>query len=164
MRDSQNLRHARPGESGSTLAELLVAVAILSIGLLGVTGALGIQSGGIAAGMSTGGATVTRGYYESVATMMAQERLEQVKQLQYTAGPPAVDQFGADPIPAGFADENAGTIAGFPNFARQVRVTTGVPAANMKTITVTVTFSLPTAQRINPAETVSLSTLLARRP
>ena len=151
------------GEHGFTLVEVLIAMAILTIGLLGILAGAGVQSGGIAASLPFGQAAVTRGQFVSTATMLAQQRLEQLKRLQYIVGPPAVDQFGADPIPAGFADEGFGTIAGFPNFSRQVRVQTGVPAANMKTVTVTVTFNLP-KETGTGQENLVINTIIAARP
>jgi hypothetical protein len=139
-----------------------MAIAVLTIGLLGVAGALMVQAGGVAAGLSTGQAAITRGYYVSTATMLAQERLEQVRRLQYAIGPPSVDQIGA-PTPVGFEDEAYGTIAGFPNFTREVRVQSGIPVANTKTVTVTVRFRLPT-QRGTNTESLAMSTVIAARP
>lgn len=153
------------GEHGFTLVEVLIAMAVLTIALVGIVGAVVLQSGGwgMAASLSFGHAAVTRGHYVSTATFLAQQRLEQVKRLQYTVGPPAVDQFGVDPIPAGFPDEGFGTIASFPNLSRQVRVQTGVPGANMKTVTVTVGFNLPKDTGIG-LESLAVSTLIAARP
>lgn len=153
---------------GFTLVEVLVAVAILTIALLGIAATTALQSGGIAASLSFGQAAVTRGQYVSSATFLAQDRLEQLKRLQYSIGPPAVDQIGGGPAPNGAApialpDEDFGTIAGYPNFRRQIRVQTGTPAANMKTVTVTVTFNLPTDVGMNQ-EAVAVNTLIAARP
>ena len=149
------------GERGFTLVEVLIAMAILTVALLGVVGAVALQSGGVAASLPFGQGVITRSHYISTATMLAQARLEQLKRLQYSVS--LGDQFGADPIPAGFADEDFGTIAGLPNFRREVRVQTGVPAANMKTVTVTVRFNLPNAPR-QSQESVAITTLIAARP
>ena len=146
-------------ERGFTLVEVLVAIAILGIALLGIGAALAMRNGGIVAGVDAGSTAITRGHYISTATMLAQERLEAVKRLQYTA---AIAQFGADPIPVGFPDESPAP--GFPHFSREVRVQTGVPAADMKTVTVTVRFNLPTESGRLNQESLSLSTLLAERP
>ncbi len=151
------------GQGGFTLVEVLIALAILTIAVLGVAGGVLVQSGGIAASLPVGQAAVTRGYYVSTATVLAQQRQEQLKRLQYTVGPPAVDQFGAGPTPAGFADEDFGSISGYPNFRREVRVQTGVPGANMKTVTVTVRFNLPTQTGTNQ-ESLAVSTIIAARP
>lgn len=150
-------------ERGLTLVEVLVAIALLTVGLLGLASAVAVQGGGVVGAVSTGQAAITRGYYVSAATMLAQQRMEALKQLRFWVGPPAGDEFGSDPIPVGFADEPAGSIPGFPGFSRQARVQTGVPAANLKTVTVTVSFALPTATGTNQ-EALALSTLIAGRP
>jgi hypothetical protein len=137
-------------------------MAILIYALLGVTSMIAVQSGGVSASTGTGQAAITRGYYVSAATVLAQARLEQMKRLRYVLGPPAVDEIGA-PIPSGFEDEAYGTIAGHPNFSRRVRVQSGTPGPNLKTVTVRVTFTLPT-ERAMQVESVVLGTIIAARP
>lgn len=154
------------GEGGFTLVEVLVAVMILAIALLGVVGAATLQSGGIALSLPIGQAAITRGYHVTTAAMLAQESLEQVKRLQWTLGPPEVDQFApldANGSPPGFADEGLGAIAGYPNFSRQVRVTDDSPVTNMKTVTVTVRFNLPYESGMRQ-ESIAVSTLIAALP
>jgi len=148
------------GERGFTLIEVLLAIAILTIAVLGVAGATALQSG-IGAGLTIGQAAVTRGNYVTTATMLAQERLEQLKRLTYTL---STDNISPDPTPTGFEDEDFNSISGYANFRREVRVQTGVPASNMKTITVTVKMKLPKEFGIGPQESVSISTLIAARP
>ena len=154
------------GERGFTLIEVLIAMAILTIALLGVAGTTLLQSGGIAASITSGQAAVSRGQYVSTATFLAQDRLEQAKGLQYTLQPP-VDQIGGGPspgaAPSALPDEAFGAITAYPNFRRQVRVLADTPAASMKTVTVTVTFHLPTAAGSN-TESVAVGTIIAARP
>ena len=76
---------------GFTLIEVVIALALLTIALLGVASAVALQSGGIAVSLPIGQAAVTRGHHVSVATFLAQERLEQVRRLQYRTGPPAIE-------------------------------------------------------------------------
>lgn len=152
-------RRRGTGEAGFTLIECMVAVAILTIAFLGVVGVAGLQ-GGVTSGATVGHSAVTRGYLQSQGVTLAQERLEQVKRLQYAIGPPAVDELASSP-PAGFPDEAA--VAGFPAFSRQVRVLNATPAPDMKTVTVTVTFNAPHGDR-RVQESVVLRTLVARRP
>lgn len=167
--DSHSLRqsshsavNALGDERGITLVEILVSIAILTIGLLGVGAALLAQSGGVAAGVTSGQAAVTRAFYLTTSTLLAQDRLEQVKRLEYTVGPPAVDQLTA-PTPAGFEDEGFGAIAEYPAFSRQVRISSATPTATTKTVTVTVQFRLPTATGRND-ESIAVSTVIAARP
>ncbi|MCZ7627479.1 MAG: hypothetical protein C3F12_13980 [Candidatus Methylomirabilota bacterium] len=146
-------------QRGFTLVEVLIALAILTVAVLGVAATTALQSGGGSAGaVSFGQAAVTRGYYLSTATMLAQDRLEQVKRVQYRVG--AADPFASGNPPPNFPDETS--VTGFPNFNRQVRVVTG-PAANTKQVTVTVAFTLPTSQGANQ-ESINLTTLVAARP
>ncbi len=144
-------------ERGFTLVEVLIALAILTIALLGVAATTALQSGGIAGSISFGQAAVTRGYYLSTATMLAQDRLEQVKRVQYRVG---ADPFAPGNPPLGFTDETP--VNGFPNFNRQVRVVDG-PAGNTKEVTVTLSFTLPTERGANQ-ESMRISTLVAARP
>jgi prepilin-type N-terminal cleavage/methylation domain-containing protein len=144
-------------QRGFTLVEVLIALAILTVAVLGVAATTALQSGGSAGAISFGQAAVTRGYYLSTATMLAQDRLEQVKRVQYRVGS---DPFTPGNPPPGFANEIP--VNGFPSFNRLVTVAAG-PAANTKQVTVTVTFTLPTAQGANQ-ESVNVTTLVAARP
>lgn len=148
---------------GFGLVEVLVALAILTIAVLGVSAAIGVQSGGTARSVSFGLGAVSRGGLLSTAAFLAQERLEQVKRLRYTL---STDPFGAGPYPAGFPDEGFGSMASYPNFSRQVRFWTGppqAPAANIKLITVTILFNVPGDNGLHQ-ESVAVSTLMAARP
>lgn len=164
------IRRALAREEGFTLAEVLVAMVILSVALLGVGLAVATQSGGMAASFPVGQAAVTRGYYISAAIMLAQERLEDVTRLQYVLTPsPGVDGFcsgtppcsGTGQTPPGFSTSSV-SIGGI-SFSREVKVDHNTPATNMKTITVTVTFTLP-KEFGSGQESVKLGTLVAARP
>jgi prepilin-type N-terminal cleavage/methylation domain-containing protein len=144
-------------EAGFTLAEILVAVAILSIAFLGLGSALSVQ-GGLASRVTNGHAAVARSYSATTATMLAQQRIEQVKRLTYTL---TTDQMEA-PTPAGFSDEDFGIISGYPDFRREVRVQ-NYPAESMKTITVTVAYRVVSVTGTR-TEALALSTLVAARP
>lgn len=148
---------------GFSLVEVLAAMAILTIAVLGVGVAVGIQSGGTAQSVSVGLGAVSRAGLLSTAAFLAQERLEQVKRLKYTL---SNDPFGGGPCPtvlAGFPDEGFGAIAGYPNFSRQVRFCTDTPTPNIKSVTVTVFFNAP-GDRGPHQERIAISTLMAARP
>lgn len=142
---------------GFTIVEVMIALAILTIALLGVAATTALQSGGIAGSLPFGQAAVTRGYYLSTATMLAQDRLERVKRVQYTVG---ADPFAPGNPPPGFPDESPCGV--LPNSNCQVRVVGG-PVANTKEVTVTVAFTLPTERGANQ-ESMRISTLVAARP
>ncbi len=145
------------GQGGFALMEVLVAMAILTIGLLGVGAAMSVQTGVVSA-IPSGQTAVTQGYYVSTATALAQERLEQAKRITYSAS--GGDGYGAGPAPTGLPDENP--VSGYPNFTRQVRFTNNSPAANMKTVTVTVTYTVNTGTG-QLGGTMTIPTLIAQR-
>jgi prepilin-type N-terminal cleavage/methylation domain-containing protein len=148
---------------GFTLAEVLVAMMIIVVALLGAGGTVALQSGGLAASVPVGQAAVTHGHALSTATFLAQERLEQVRRLEYRLGPPALDVIGAGMPPPELPDEEFGAIAGFPDFRREVDVQDGVPGDGMKTIKVTIKFRVASATG-RTRESIVLATILAARP
>jgi len=141
---------------GFTLVEVLAAIALIVIGLLGLTATVG--SGAVSA-LSSGQGVATRAYYVSTATTLAQQRLEQLRRLTYSD---STDDFSSSP-PTGFSDEDYGSISGYSNFKREVRVTSNSPGTNIKTISVKVTYRLPTATGRNE-ESLIVYTLRAKRP
>lgn len=155
--DDRHIDDSIRSEAGFTLVEVLVAIAMLSIAFLGLGSALSMQ-GGLASGATSGHAAVARSYHASTATMLAQQRLEEVKRLTYTL---TTDQITA-PTPSGFTDEDFGAITAYPNFRREVRVQ-NYPAESMKTITVTVAFRVISGTGMR-TESLALSTLVAARP
>ncbi|MBI2218344.1 MAG: prepilin-type N-terminal cleavage/methylation domain-containing protein [Candidatus Rokubacteria bacterium] len=144
--------------TGLTLPEILVAMAVLTIGLLGMASALVVSSAGVSAGITGGQGAIERGAAVSTAMMLAQERLEQVKRAPYTITGP-VDQITA----ANFPTEAFGSITGYANFSRSVAIQDSTPGANMKTVTVTVRYKYAAAAGM-VQEGVGLSTIIAARP
>jgi len=141
---------------GFTLIEVLAALALIVIGLLGLTVTVG---SGAVSGITSGQAGATRAYYVSTATTLAHQRLEQLRRLTYSD---STDDFASSP-PTGFADEDYGSISGYTNFKREVRVTANSPGTNIKTISVKITYRLPTDTRRNE-ESLIVYTLRAKRP
>ncbi len=154
-------------EKGFTLAEVLVAAAIVTIGLAGVTAMLQLAV-----------ASSRDGRQRSAAIFLADERAEQVRGATWDAGgdclgvsssvalPPVTStchEAGADHVP--FPDDRAGTLrAPFEEFTRTVRVqpcasleTCPVASHDLRLITITIGHG--------PAELpiLTLRALVARR-
>jgi type IV pilus assembly protein PilV len=123
-------------ERGFTLIEVLVTALILTTGLLGTLG------------LTTG---VIRGNFFSKnltsGTAIAQTQLEAVQNRGYV-----------NATTANFPTAAVSVSMGNVNFARTTTISNDSPSANMKTITVTVTW----AESSNAARSVSLQTILAQ--
>jgi type II secretory pathway pseudopilin PulG len=164
---------------GMTVVEVVIALAVLSVGLVALVGALPL-----------GTSVVGGAHLRTTATFLAQQRLEQARSVQWTAAP-AVDDLGGAASNGAAAvalwpDEDYDTIviatsagrASYPRFRRQMRITdcsvascggipTGTASINtLRQVTVTVFFrplsGVGTAS--SSEETVQLVTLIARRP
>jgi prepilin-type N-terminal cleavage/methylation domain-containing protein len=92
------LRHWSREEGGFSLAEILVALSVMSVGLLGVAVAFGFGVDGVEAGRQ-----------QSTAVFLAEQRLEQAKELAARA--PNLQDLVIANLPS---TEAYGTIAGAP--------------------------------------------------
>lgn len=146
------------GERGFTLAEVLIAIALLTIGIVGVGAALTFQTNALSGGSTVGLAAIARANYVSTATMLAQERIEQIKNARYTSNG-NVDEITA----ANFPNEAYGDITNYPNFKRTVTIQNTTPGAAMKTITVQVSFRPIAESGLGQEESVQLVTIIAQR-
>jgi len=168
-------------ERGLTLAEILVAVAIIGLGLVGLAGVIPVSTYG-----------VQEGNQLSTATFRAEQMIERARASTWTASP-VVDCVGvsananAEPIPVApatcvgagaptatqFPDETtAAGVSGYPRYTRIVRVTNcgvgagcaGTTDAAMRLVQVTVTYTPLTAAGQSPTpKTVRLEWLVAQK-
>jgi hypothetical protein len=158
------LRSAR----GITVAEVIVALSIVAVGLLGLMAAMPLSLSHIA-----------EANRKTTAAFLGQQRLEQVKNARWTAVP-AVDNLGGggsngEAAVGQWPDE--ATVAGYPAYQRQVRVrdcsvapgcgiAVHATLGTLRQVTVTVSFARMTGiGTLNTAalETVQLVTYVARQ-
>jgi hypothetical protein len=118
------LRFVAADQAGMSVAEILAACFIIAVGLLGLLSAVPSASYGIQEGRQL-----------STATFLANQRLEQVRNAQWTQCPPA-DTLGvsasASVAPTSgalitFPDENP-MAAPYGDYTRTVRITAAQPA------------------------------------
>ena len=155
---SQGMRHAIRtvgNEQGMTLAEILVATVIISVGLVGLAIVIPLSSYGVHEGNAL-----------STATFLAEQRLEEVRNADWTAVPAVTDCIGlgdaAAPttttctraVPTSCTSGTACTtypdeadVAGYTGYSRQVRVLdcltvgcAGINNADMRLVRVTVSY------------------------
>jgi prepilin-type N-terminal cleavage/methylation domain-containing protein len=162
---------------GMTLAEVLVALPIITIGLLALLSAIPLST-----------YATQEGSQISTATFLANQRLDQVRNAQWMATcPPTPDDLGVSasstvaPTSGGtttFADENP-MAASYAAYTRQVRITDSVPSTTvcgvtgaitgtygLRTVTVTVTYrplSATGANAVSGSRAVSVNMQIAQR-
>lgn len=137
-------------EEGFTLTEVLIALILLTIGIVGVGMTLTFQSGGLSIGADIGLAAVTRANYVSTATMLAQERIELMRNSPYAA--------------VAGVTEDYGFLGGYPGFKRVATVAAGPDPGRTKQVTVEVFFRQATESGIGPEASVKLVTIVGQRP
>lgn len=131
--------------NGFTLLEILVAITLLSIGLLAMGSlTVGIMGGNLFSNQLT------------VATTLAQDEMERIRRLGYITvsdrdGDGAVEVSEDD----GDTTEAYGTITGYPEFKRVRGVDVGNPATGMTLVTVTVSWD-------SDQHSVALKTIIAQ--
>jgi type IV pilus modification protein PilV len=132
MKRKRNIKNDR--DKGFTLIEVLIAIIILSIGLLGMAAlAVGIIKGN----------TFSNDLTE--ATTLAQDMMEDIQELGYN-GTPSSDTT---------AIEAYGTIANYPYFKRVTETDLDNPVAGIKMVTVTTYWD-------SDSHSVELKTILVR--
>jgi prepilin-type N-terminal cleavage/methylation domain-containing protein len=156
---------------GLTLAEVLVAAAILALGLAALMSVVPVASYGVQDGNQT-----------TTATFLVQQRLEQIRNARWDAttdcvglspnatSPPAPSPVGTCGATAvTYPDEAA--VTDFSQYARTVRITDcgvtpcgAVTSSAMRLVTLTVTYRpISAAGGSNSNTTVTLEWLIAQR-
>jgi type IV pilus modification protein PilV len=115
-RQEQHRYNKKDKENGFTLIEVLIAVFILSVGLLGMASlTVGIINGNKFSNDLT------------TATILAQDKMEDIRRLGYSGTSATTTTI----------TENYNSITNYTAFKRVTVTTVGSPAPGMKTITVT---------------------------
>lgn len=136
------------GQAGFTLAEILVALAIISVGILAVAMGFGYGVDGVEAGRQ-----------QSTAVFLAEQRIEQAKELAMRQT--GLVQLTSANLPA---TEAYGAITGQPNYRRTSAITTNPAGLQGKRVDVNVFYRPVTGRGVLTTErSVSLSIFLANR-
>jgi prepilin-type N-terminal cleavage/methylation domain-containing protein len=140
---------SRPGEAGFTLSEILVACAIISVGLVAVATGFGFGVDGVEAGRQ-----------QSTAVFLAEQRIEQAKELAMRQT--GLVQLTVANLPA---TEAYGSIAGAPPSYRRTTTITTNPGGTTGARVDVVVFYRPVTGRgvLSTERSVSLSIFLANR-
>jgi type II secretory pathway pseudopilin PulG len=162
--------------AGMTVAEVVIALAVITVGLLALVSTMPLSTSAIA------GSNL-----KTTAAFLAQQRLEQIKNAQWDAGVDTLHGAGSngDAAVDPWLDEGYNTIviasgpsnANYPRFRRAVRIAdcsvvscsgipTGTVSANtLRQVTVTVSFRPLTGPGTVSAgeESVQVVTLITRR-
>jgi prepilin-type N-terminal cleavage/methylation domain-containing protein len=146
--DASTPDHVRRGDRGLdqrgfTLAEVLVALSIATVGLTAM-----------AAGLQQATALLETGRQQTIALFLAQQRLEQAKAA-------ALWNFDGLASPSFPAED---PVAGYPAYRRTVDITPTAGVADAVRVKVTVAYRSIAAAPGSPRErTVTLSTVMSRR-
>lgn len=143
---------SRRGQAGFTLAEILVACAIISVGLIAVSAGFGYGVDGVEAGRQ-----------QSTAVFLAQQRIEQAKELAMRQT--GLVQLTAANLPSPENYGYTGTLPGAPaGFWRTTTITTNPGGVTGARVDVTVFYRPVTGRGVLTTErSVSLSIFLANR-
>ena len=137
----------RREESGFTLVEILVAMAILMIGLVAVMQWFPLGTAGVETGRR-----------QSTGVFLAEQRIEQIKAWSLPGGPGFATIVNGG---ACCANDAFGAIPGYPEYQRTVTISPG-PTPTTQLVRVQVQYRRLTAQGVLSSGTqVDIATLIA---
>jgi prepilin-type N-terminal cleavage/methylation domain-containing protein len=167
------MRAGLRNQQGVTLVEVLLATAIIGIGLTALAAAIPMAAYGI-----------HEGNHLSTATFLANQRLEQVRNAPWEQGTPCADKVGVSASSTAaptstctgaavtFADETP-LPAPYTAYTRTTRVTScdvagcnGIVHGDLRQVTVTVTYRPMTGRGLSPtgtAKVTAVSMYVAKR-
>ena len=139
----------RAGQAGFTLAEIMVACAVISVGLIAVSTGFGFGVDGVEAGRQ-----------QSTAVFLAEQRIEQAKEL--AARKPNLADLNTTNLPT---TEAYGSISGAPStYRRDTTITLNPGGITGARVDVIVAYKPVTGRGVLSTErSVSLSIFLANR-
>jgi prepilin-type N-terminal cleavage/methylation domain-containing protein len=139
---------SRSGQAGFTLAEIMVALAIISVGLIAVSAGFGYGVDGVEAGRQ-----------QSTAVFLAEQRIEQAKELAMRQT--GLVQLTSTNLPA---TEAYGSISGASSYRRTSTITTNPGGVTGARVDVSVFYRPVTGRGVLTTErSVLLSIFLANR-
>lgn len=135
-------------ERGMTLVEILIAVAIIVTGLVGVMTGMQVASSGVATGQQ-----------QTTATFLAEQRMEDIRAFALsTSGA----QGWANVTAANFADEAYGSLANYSTYRRTTTITN--PTVTTKVVVISVFWRpVGVSATANAERSVTVRTVLASR-
>jgi prepilin-type N-terminal cleavage/methylation domain-containing protein len=143
------LRTTASSQQGITLPEILVATALLAIGMVAVLSSMSIGLGGVESSRRV-----------STALFLAEQRLEQVRAFAVSS---SAGQGFVNLTSAAFPAEGYNTIAGYETYRRVVTVTPNAGGnPNLRAVTVQVFYRSATAVGTGETSTV-VDTVVALR-
>lgn len=135
-------------QRGMTMVEVLIAVFVITVGLVAVATGMQLATSGVAVGQQ-----------QTTAAFLAEQRLEDVKAFLVSS---SISQGFANITITNFPAEAYNSISGYPNYRRTTTITN--PTATTKRVTVSVFwFPVGVSRTANAERDVTVSVLLTSR-